>query len=178
MLVVCGILDLQNPAGNRPGLLFINSQGFMGIDDFTMLCIKDVPYIIKDNNLVPNKEARLGAFKKRELQALVLWAKDFQHRGLAITSAAWTTAELTSSITHINIDSPSGGDNKVVNPGKLLIGHKRMTLDDKFGELYWLHGRSIGYSLRLCDTSRHANKMDCRNEHDCLKDQAIQIGPD
>ena len=55
-LVVCGIPDMQNTAGNRPEQLFMNPKGFTGIDDFIMLRIKDVTNIIKYHNLVPNKE--------------------------------------------------------------------------------------------------------------------------
>ena len=54
MLVVCGIPDLHNPEGNCPTQLFIDSQGFTGVDDFIMLHIKDVPHIIKYHNLVPS----------------------------------------------------------------------------------------------------------------------------
>ena len=59
--------------------------------------------MIKDHNLVPNKEAHLGAIQQRKLQALVWWENYFQHSGLLITEDAWTAAELTSSITQINI---------------------------------------------------------------------------
>ena len=55
MLVICGITDMQNPAGNHPTQLFIDSQGFMGIDDFTILRIKYVPNMINNHNLVPNQ---------------------------------------------------------------------------------------------------------------------------
>ena len=73
MLVVCGILDLQNSAGNRLTHLFIYSQGFIGIDDFSMLRVKDVPHMIKDHNLVPNQEAHLVVIQQCKLQALVWW---------------------------------------------------------------------------------------------------------
>ena len=106
MLVVCGIMDLQNPVGNLLTQMFIYSKGFMVIDDFTMLRIKNAPNMIKYNNLVPNKEARLGAIQKCKLQSLVWWVKYCQNRGLEITAAAWTTAEIIISITKINIESP------------------------------------------------------------------------
>ena len=64
MLVVYGILVLQNIAVNYPTQLFIYSQGFKGIKDFSMLRIKDLLRMIKDNNLVPNQEARLGAIQR------------------------------------------------------------------------------------------------------------------
>ena len=55
MFVICGIPDMQNPAGNHLGQLFIDSQGS------TILPTKIVPHMIKDHNLVTNQEARLGA---------------------------------------------------------------------------------------------------------------------
>ena len=60
MFVICGIPDMQNPAGNHLGQLFIDSQGFTVIDDFIMLPTKIVPHMIKDHNLVSNQEACLG----------------------------------------------------------------------------------------------------------------------
>ena len=57
MLLVCGIPDIQNATGNRPTLLFIESQGFASVEDFSMLRIKDVPHMIKDHNSVPNQAA-------------------------------------------------------------------------------------------------------------------------
>ena len=56
VLVVYGIPDMQNTAGDRPEQLFMNSKGFTGINDLIMLRIKDVTNIIKYHNLVPNKE--------------------------------------------------------------------------------------------------------------------------
>ena len=37
MFVVYGIPDLQNPAGNLPTKMFIDSQEFTVIDDFSVL---------------------------------------------------------------------------------------------------------------------------------------------
>ena len=104
-LVICGIPYLKNPAINHLTQMFIDSQEFAGVDYLSMLCIKDSSHMIKYNNLVPNKEAHLGSIQQRKLQALVWWEKDFQCRGLAIITSAWTTAELTSFITQINIYS-------------------------------------------------------------------------
>ena len=78
---------------------FIRPQWFTGIDDFTLLRIKDVHHVIKDNNSLPNQEAHLGPIKQRNLQVLVWWAKDCQNTGLEIIAAAWTAAELTGFIT-------------------------------------------------------------------------------
>ena len=60
------------------------------------------------------------------------WVKDCQSFGLAIIAAAWTAADLKSSITQINIESPSGGDIKVAHPGKVEIGHKLTKWDFKW----------------------------------------------
>ena len=60
MLAVCGITYIWNPAGNRSTKLFIDSQGFMGIHNFTILHIEDIPHMIKYHNLGPIQEARLG----------------------------------------------------------------------------------------------------------------------
>ena len=70
MLVVCGILDTQNPAGNCPTQLFIDFRGLAGIAYLTKLHIKDVPHKINDHNLVPNQEAGLGYIQQRKLQDL------------------------------------------------------------------------------------------------------------
>ena len=61
--------------------------------------------MIKDHNSVPSKEARMGDIHKRKLQVLVWWRKYHQRRGIVFTEAAWTTADLTGSITQINIES-------------------------------------------------------------------------
>ena len=108
MIVVYGITDLQNPAENHPTKLFIDSQGFTGIGNLFMLRIKEVPHMIKYQNLVPNQEVSLGAIQHRKLPALVLWEKDRQRNGLSIIAAVWPTVELTSSITQINNESPPG----------------------------------------------------------------------
>ena len=55
MFVICGISYMKNPEDSCPTRMFIDSQGFIGIGDFTMRCIKDVPHMIKDNKLVPNQ---------------------------------------------------------------------------------------------------------------------------
>ena len=79
--------------------------------------------MIKYNNLVPNQESRVGAIQQRKLQALVLWAKDHQSRGLAIIHVAWTAVDIISSVTQINIHSPSVGNIKVAHPGKVETGY-------------------------------------------------------
>ena len=50
MIVICGITNLQNPAGNFPTQMLIDYQVFSGVYDFSMLRIKDVLHMIKDRN--------------------------------------------------------------------------------------------------------------------------------
>ena len=52
MLIICGFPDPHNLAVNFPVELFIDTQLFTGIDDFTMLCIKDVPRTVKYHNRI------------------------------------------------------------------------------------------------------------------------------
>ena len=85
--------------------------------------------MIKDRNQVQNKQALLGAIQWQKLQSLVWWENDIQGCGLEIIMAAWTAADITSSIIQINIDSPLGGYIKVAHPGKVEIGHKWTTWD-------------------------------------------------
>ena len=47
VLLTCGLPDIDNIDGKRPTQAFINSQGFAYINNFTILAVKDVPYIIK-----------------------------------------------------------------------------------------------------------------------------------
>ena len=127
MIVIYGIPDMQNPAGNRPMQLFIDSQGFMGIYDLPMLRIKELTHMIKDHNLFPNKESHLDAIQQHRLQVLVWWAKNCHSHGLEIMMTAWNEEYLTSSITQINIESPLGGEIKVAHPGEMETGHKWTT---------------------------------------------------
>ena len=129
MLVVCGIPDTQKPEISHPTQLFIDSKVFMVVYNFFMLRIKDVPYMIKDHNLVPNQEARLGANQQHKIQVLVYWEKYRQSCGLAIIAAAWTATDLKSYTTKINIELPLVGDIKVAHPGKVETCHKWTTWD-------------------------------------------------
>ena len=74
--------------------------------------------------------------------------------------AAWTAAKLTSSIRQINIESSSRVKIKVPHPDKVETGHKWMTFDVNWGEVYLLRGSSIGYSVVLCDVLRHVSALD------------------
>ena len=176
VLLVCGIPDIQNGAGNRPTVLFIDSQGFTSMDDLPMLRIKDVPHMIKDHNSVPNQAARLGAVQQRKIQALIWWAKDQQRRGLPIVAADWTLAVLRTSITQLNIEGP-GGDTKVAHPGKVETGHSWTTWDIKWenylGSMMGASGIPLDYVTRRDMPTGWVPT----NEHDILKYQAIQVGP-
>ena len=176
ILVVCGITDQHKPAGNRLTQLFIDSQLFLGIDDFSMIRIKDVPHTIKDCNLVPNQEAGLGYIKQCKTKTLVWWEKYFQHHGLAIIAAAWAAEYLTSSAMQINIEYLSGVDIEVAHPGKVETGHKCTTWDVKWENYI---GSMVGVSVIYLDyMTRHDMSIGwmAANEHDHLKYQAIHIG--
>ena len=67
--------QVHNTEGNLPTQMFIYFQGFTRIDDFFMVRIKGVTYMIKDHNFVPNQEARLGTIQQLNLQALVWWMR-------------------------------------------------------------------------------------------------------
>ena len=171
------LTDLNNPPGNHLTQLSIDPQEFMGICDLSMLRNKEVPHMIKDHNLVPNQEARLGPIQQRKLQLPVWWENYFQNRDLVIIVATWTAAELTSFITQINIDSPSGEDIKVTHPGKLETGNKWTTWDVKWenyiGSMVGLSGIPLDY-MTCFDIPVGWTAV---NLHDRLKYQAIQIGP-
>jgi hypothetical protein len=176
VLLVCGIADIQNPQGNRPTQLFIASQGFVSLEDLSMLRIKDVPHMIKDHNSVPNQAARLGAVQQRKLQALIWWAKDRERRGIPIIAADWTPATLATSITQINIDAP-GGDTKVAHPGKVATGHNWTTWDIKWENYLGSMLGSSGVPLDYVTRRDMPAEWTAGNEHDALKYQAIQVGP-
>ena len=173
MHVLCGIPDLNNLGGNFPTQMFIDSQGFKRMDDFYMLRIKDAPHMINDHNLVPNQDARFGAIQQSKLQALVWWAKDIQRLGLVIIAAAWTGAYMTSSIMKINIESPSIGDIKVAQSGKVDTGHKcttwDITLDNHIGYMLGVSVIPLNYVTR-CDMK---TIWAAANKHNRLKYRAV-----
>ena len=176
MLVVCGITDLQNLAGNCLAQMFIDSQGFTGIDYFYMLRIRDLPRIMKDPYLDPNQEARLGAIQQKKLQVLVWRTKYCHHCGFENIMAAWTAAELKSFITQINIESTLGGYIKVAHPVKMETGRKLTTWDIK-----WVNciGSMVGVSGVHLDCVMRRNipvGWNAVNNLYCLKYQEIHIG--
>ena len=170
-------MDLQNPSGNIHKKFFIDYQGFTGIDYFSMLRIKDVTHMIKDNNLVTNQESLLGAIQNRRLQGLVGQTKDCHRRVLAIISAACTEANMKNFTTHINIEYLSGGDFKLEYHGKVETWHK-WTAQDVDQDNYI--GSMVGVlDITLDYVTRHNMKFGwtADNKHDSLKYQAIYIGP-
>ena len=130
MMRTCGIPDIPNVAGDRPTVLFIQSQGLVTVADITILNVKDVPNMIKGHNSVPNQAARLGIVQQRKIQALIWWTKDCIRRGIEIAAADWNAAALADAVTQINIEQPAG-DATVANPGKVETGHKWTTWDTK-----------------------------------------------
>ena len=71
VLLTCGLPDIDNVDGERPTQAFVNSQGFADINDFTILSVKDVPYMIKNNNSIHDHSVILGAVHQRRIQALI-----------------------------------------------------------------------------------------------------------
>ena len=63
MLLTYGLPDLVNLEGIRPTQSFINSQGFSGIEGFTILSIKDVSNMIMNHNLIHDQILILGAVR-------------------------------------------------------------------------------------------------------------------
>ena len=105
------------------------------------------------------------------------WAQDIQFFGFAIIVAAWTAADLTSSIIQINIESPLGGDIQVARPGKFETVHKWTTWDIKWENYI---GSMVGVSdIPLCYVTCHDIPVWWAeaNDHNCIKYQVIQIGP-
>ena len=112
-----GIPDIPNVAGDRPTVLFIQSQGLVTVADITILNVKDVPNMIKGPNSVPNQAAMLGIVQQRTIQALIWWTKDRTGCGIQIVAADCNAAALLDAVTQINIDQPAG-DAKAVHPRK------------------------------------------------------------
>ena len=129
--------------------------------------------MIKDRNLVLNQESRLGSIQQRKFQALVWCVKDCHHCGLVITATAWTAAELTSSITSINIESPSEGDIKVPQSGKVATGQKWTTWDFKWEDYIGSMVRLLGVPLDCVTRHDMLSGWTAANEFDCLKYQAM-----
>ena len=82
MLLTCGLPDIANAAGTRPTQAFIDSQGFTDIEDFTIMSVKDVPNMIKNDNPINGQNVILGDVHQRKVQALIYWARDKKRRGM------------------------------------------------------------------------------------------------
>ena len=76
VLLTCGLPDTKNIDGERPTQAYINSQGFADTDDFAILAVKDVPYMIKNHNSIHDQSVILGLVHQRRIQALIYWARD------------------------------------------------------------------------------------------------------
>ena len=175
MMRTCGIPDIPNVAGDRPTVLFIQSQGLVTVADITILNVKDVPNMIKGHNSVPNQAARLGIVQQRKIQALIWWTKDRIRRGIEIVAADWNAAALADAVTQINIEQPAG-DAKVANPGKVETGHKWTTWDTKWENYLGSMVGASGIPLDYVTRRDVAPEWIAGNEHDRLKYQAIQDG--
>ena len=84
MLLVCGLQEIANAMDHRPTQAFIDSQGFVTVEDFTIMAVKDVPYMIKNHNSIHQQSVILGAVHQRKIQALIHWSRDHKCRGIAI----------------------------------------------------------------------------------------------
>ena len=71
VLLTCGLPDIDNVDGEIPTQALVNSQRFADIKDFTILSVKDVPYMIKNNNSIHDHSVILGAVHQRRIQALI-----------------------------------------------------------------------------------------------------------
>ena len=66
VLLTCGLPDIKNIDGKRPTQAFINWQGFADIDNFSILEVKDVPYMIKNHNSIHDQSVILGAVHQKK----------------------------------------------------------------------------------------------------------------
>ena len=89
VLLTCGLPDIKNIDGKRPTQAFINWQGFADIDNFSILEVKDVPYMIKNHNSIHDQSVILGAVHQKKIQALIYWVRDQKQQGITIEAAKW-----------------------------------------------------------------------------------------
>ena len=81
-------------------------QGFANINDFAILAVKNVPYMIKNHNLIHDQSVILGAVRQRRIQALIYWERDQKHRGIIIAEANWKPVTMAEATEHVNSDTP------------------------------------------------------------------------
>ena len=112
MLLVCGLPDTVNAVGHWPTQAFIDTQvfidfqGFATDEDFTIMAVKDVPYMIKNNNSIHQQSVILGVFHQHRIQALIHWARYQKRRGIAIVPGNWNNAALANAIERVNFETP------------------------------------------------------------------------
>ena len=71
VLLTCGLPDTENIDDKRPTQAFVNSKGFADINDFTILSVKDVPYMIKNHISIHDQSVILGEVHQSRIQALI-----------------------------------------------------------------------------------------------------------
>ena len=106
VLLTCGLPDIKNIDGKRPTQAFINLQGFADINDFSILEVKDVPYMINNHNSIHELSVILGLVHQRRIQALIYWARDQKRRGVIIEADHLTPVTMAEAIEHVNSDTP------------------------------------------------------------------------
>ena len=106
VLLTCGLPDINNIDGKRPTQAFINLQGIADIDDFAILSVKDVPYMIKNHNSIHDQSVILRTVHQRRIQAPIYWARDQKRRGITTKAANWTSETMAEAIERVNSDTP------------------------------------------------------------------------
>ena len=129
VLLTRGLPDIENINGERPTQAFINLQAFADINDFAILAVKDVPYIIKNHNSIHDQIVILGMLHHRKRQALIYWMRNQKRRGIIIAAAKWTLVTTAEAIEHVNSDTPQ---KEVARPGKVDTGIKWTMWDTKW----------------------------------------------
>ena len=71
VLLTCGLPDMKNIDGKRRTQALINWKCFADIDNFSILEVMDVPYMIKNHNLIHDQSVILGAVHQKRIQALI-----------------------------------------------------------------------------------------------------------
>ena len=149
VLLTCGLPDIKNIDGKRPKQAFINSQGFADIDNFTILAVKNAPYMIKNHNSIHDHSVILGAVHQRSIQALMYWERDQKQQGITTEAANWTLKTMAKSIERVNSNTPQ---KEVAMPGKVETGIPWMMWDTKWenylGPMMGASGIPLDYIVR------------------------------
>ena len=157
--------------------MFIDFQGFATDEDFTIMAVKDVPYMIKNNNSIHQQSVILGVFHQHRIQALIHWARYQKRRGIAIVPGNWNNAALANAIERVNFETPS---KEVERPGKLEDLIKWTVWETKWenylGSIFGASSIPLDYVIRRDMTAVWIAANDAVNEHDRLKYQAQHVG--